>query len=112
MGMSAEDCLGLVLLWKRSRGLLWPLLLIFGMTLTSLKRYLMFGKVVLLKFLKTDSNIQVRLPAKEQVMEYVESIASKYSLLGEERVFAAADGLKLYLEQSYIHAIQNAFYNG
>eukprot|EP00957_Ditylum_brightwellii_P129875 9906484-Ditylum_brightwellii.AAC.1 len=59
-----------------------------------------------------DSNIQVRLPVEEQVMECVESIGSKYSLLGKEREFAVMDGLKLYLEQSSSHAIQNAFYNG
>eukprot|EP00957_Ditylum_brightwellii_P069586 5285421-Ditylum_brightwellii.AAC.1 len=58
-----------------------------------------------------DSNIQARLPAEEQVVEYVESIGSKYSLLGKERVFATMDGLKLYLEQSGSHAIQNTFYN-
>eukprot|EP00957_Ditylum_brightwellii_P143612 10941409-Ditylum_brightwellii.AAC.1 len=34
-----------------------------------------------------------------------------YILLREERVFAAMDGLKLCLEQSASHAIQNAFYN-
>eukprot|EP00957_Ditylum_brightwellii_P000415 32025-Ditylum_brightwellii.AAC.1 len=58
-----------------------------------------------------DSNIQVRLPAEAQVMEYVESIGLKYSLLGEERVFVAMDGLKLYVEQSGSHTIEYAFYN-
>eukprot|EP00957_Ditylum_brightwellii_P071730 5452689-Ditylum_brightwellii.AAC.1 len=64
--MTSEDCLGLVLLWTRTRGSLWPLSLIFGVTLSVLKRYLQFGKVVFLKCLKTDSNIQVKLPEEEE----------------------------------------------
>eukprot|EP00957_Ditylum_brightwellii_P009283 702441-Ditylum_brightwellii.AAC.1 len=60
-----------------------------------------------------DSNIQVRIPDKEEwVMDFVESIGSKYFLLSEERVFDAMDELKLYLEQRFSHVIQNAFYNG
>eukprot|EP00957_Ditylum_brightwellii_P104360 7948320-Ditylum_brightwellii.AAC.2 len=64
------------------------------------------------KVKRMDSNIQVRLPAEEQVIEDVEFIGLKYSLLGEERVFATMDGLKFYLKQSGCHAIQNTFYNG
>eukprot|EP00957_Ditylum_brightwellii_P042054 3185284-Ditylum_brightwellii.AAC.1 len=62
---------------------------------------------------RRDENIQVKLPDKEeQVIEFVKPIGSKYSLLGQERVFAVMDGLELYLEQSGNHAIQNTFYNG
>eukprot|EP00957_Ditylum_brightwellii_P114750 8750114-Ditylum_brightwellii.AAC.1 len=50
-----------------------------------------FGKVVLLECLKSNENIQVRLSDKEE----------------QERVFVAMDELKLYLEQSGNHAIQN-----
>eukprot|EP00957_Ditylum_brightwellii_P122742 9360175-Ditylum_brightwellii.AAC.1 len=61
----------------------------------------------------TESNIQVKLADKEeQVMEFVESIGFKHFILGKERVFTAMNGLKIYLEQSGSHSIQNTFYNG
>eukprot|EP00957_Ditylum_brightwellii_P168620 12834497-Ditylum_brightwellii.AAC.1 len=45
-------------------------------------------------------------------MEMVKSIGCKYPLLKDEKVFAAMDIIKIYLEQSSDHAVQNAFYNG
>eukprot|EP00957_Ditylum_brightwellii_P076045 5780105-Ditylum_brightwellii.AAC.1 len=64
--MTSEDCLGLVLLWMRTRGSLWSMSLIFGVILSVLKRYLQFGKVVLLESLNTNSNIQVKLLEKKE----------------------------------------------
>eukprot|EP00957_Ditylum_brightwellii_P138323 10542655-Ditylum_brightwellii.AAC.1 len=111
--VESEDCLGLVLTWTWTRGFIWPLLLIFGITLSTLKRYLKFAQVVLLECLKTNSNIPAKLPDKEdQVSEFVNAIGLKYSLLYKERVFAAMYRLKLYLEQSGNHVIQNTFNTG
>eukprot|EP00957_Ditylum_brightwellii_P004747 360885-Ditylum_brightwellii.AAC.1 len=45
-------------------------------------------------------------------MDMVLSIGKKYPLLKEEKVFGAMDELKLYVEQSSDHVIQNVFYNG
>eukprot|EP00957_Ditylum_brightwellii_P121126 9237964-Ditylum_brightwellii.AAC.1 len=57
--LTSEDCLGLVLVWARTRGSLWPLTMIFGVTLSPLKHYLTFGCYVLLECLRLDSDIQV-----------------------------------------------------
>eukprot|EP00957_Ditylum_brightwellii_P210635 15365205-Ditylum_brightwellii.AAC.1 len=111
--LTSEDYLGLVLLWTRTRGSLWCLSLIFGCTLSPLKRYLHFRRYILLHALKQDTNIDIKLLKKEdQLMEMVKSIGYKYPLLKDEKVFAAMDNVKLYLEQSSDHAVQNAFYNG
>ena len=46
------DCLGLVLAWTRTRGSLYVLQILFGMTRTSLDIYLTFSKYILLKILQ------------------------------------------------------------
>eukprot|EP00957_Ditylum_brightwellii_P189428 14418234-Ditylum_brightwellii.AAC.1 len=48
----------------------------------------------------------------EEVLHLVDAIRKKYPLLREEQVFGAIDRLKLYLQQSSDHVIQNMFYNG
>jgi hypothetical protein len=47
-----EDCLGLVLVWTRTRGSLTALQLIFGMTCSNLCMYLRFGRRVIVEALK------------------------------------------------------------
>eukprot|EP00957_Ditylum_brightwellii_P100099 7628499-Ditylum_brightwellii.AAC.1 len=107
----SKDCLGLVLVWTRTRGSLWPLIIIFGVTLSLLKQYLKFGRYVLIECLRSDSGIQVQFPDKEEVLHLVDAIRKKYPLLCKEQVFGTMDRLKLYLQQSSDHVIQNVFYN-
>eukprot|EP00957_Ditylum_brightwellii_P160415 12212341-Ditylum_brightwellii.AAC.1 len=55
--------------------------------------YLKFGHYMLLECLRSDSDIQVRLPDKEEVLHLVDAIGKKYPLLREERIFGAMDKL-------------------
>ena len=48
----AEDCLGLVLAWTRTRGSLAILQMIFGMTLTNLSVYIRFGHGIIIELFK------------------------------------------------------------
>lgn len=50
------------------------------------------------------------MPTENECVEYQHVIYDKYQSLN--RVFATADGLKLYLEQSGDAVIENMFYNG
>jgi len=55
----------------------------------------------------------VTAPTESEVEEYAAAIASKYPILsGENKVWAAADGLKLPLQLSGNWMIQNRYYNG
>ena len=47
--MKGEDCLGLVLVWTRTRGSLTLLQVVFGMLRTGIEDYLRFGKRILIK---------------------------------------------------------------
>jgi hypothetical protein len=49
-----EDCLGLVLVWTRTRGLLNVLQLVFGLTYTDLSVYLRFGICLLVETFSND----------------------------------------------------------
>ena len=49
-----ENCLGLVLAWTRTRGLLIALQLICGMTFSNLDKYLLFAKRIIVKVLRND----------------------------------------------------------
>ena len=49
-----ENCLGLVLAWTRTRGLLIALQLICGMTFSNLDEYLLFAKRIIVKVLRND----------------------------------------------------------
>ena len=56
---------------------------------------------------------KIQMPTDHVLIESLcESIASKYNVLGQERVCFAVDGLKLMLEQSSDCVIQERFYNG
>jgi len=77
-----EDCLGLVLVWTRTRGSASALQLVFGMTFSN----------VIVEALKSDP------------------LAKIYPLLSN--VWSTMDGLKLYLQQTGNTEIQARFYNG
>lgn len=64
----------------------------------------------MLRALKDDDNAAVRMPTAEEIEAFQNEFSAKYSTLGD--VYAVADGLKLYLEQSGDCVIQNMFYNG
>ncbi len=105
-----EDCLGLVLVWTRTRGSLTTLQLIFGMTCSNLCMYLRFGRRVIVEALKSDPLAKIAIPSNEEITSYKEAVGAIYPLLYD--VWTTMDGLKLYLQQSGNTEIQACFYNG
>ncbi len=60
-----EDCLGLVLVWTKTRGSLNVLQLVFGLTYTNLSVYLRFGIHLLVETFHEDPLARVSLPLAE-----------------------------------------------
>ena len=106
-------CLGLVLFWYRTRGsVARATAMAFGLTSTPLYKWLKFGRRILLGMLHKHPLAKVSLPSPEELQSYIVAIGNKYQVLQRERVWGAADGLKLRLQQSTDWAIQNKYYNG
>ncbi len=76
-----EDCLGLVLVWTRTRGSLTVLQLIFGMSSSNLHMYLNFGQRVIVEALKNDSLSKITIPAAEDIAVYQQAVGAVYPLL-------------------------------
>ena len=109
--MTAEGCLGLVLMWFRTRGsCARSLAMIFGQTSTPMYKWLKFARRVLLVCLINDPDARITLPTEADVKKYQEAIGAKYPEVAE--VWAAADGLKLCVEASGNYCTQNMFFNG
>ena len=105
-------CLGLVLYWFRTRGsLARATTMAFNTTSTPTYKWLKFSRKILLSVLQNHPHAIVTPPTENEVDNYVEAIGRKYPALLEERVWAAADGLKIPLAQSSNWRVQNQFYN-
>jgi hypothetical protein len=105
-----EDCLGLVLVWKQTRGLLNVLQLIFGLTYTNLSVYLRFGECLFVKTFRDDLLARVSIPSMEEIESFKEAFAAWHPLLTD--CWVTMDGLKLFLQQSRNAIIQKSYYNG
>jgi hypothetical protein len=105
-----EDCLGLVLAWTRTRGLLMVLQLIFWMTYTNLDNYLLFTKRIIVMVLRNHLMAKVQIPSSKKIEEYKEMVQLRHPYLLD--ICCTMDGLKLMLEQSGNALIQEQFYNG
>ena len=111
--IDAKGALGLVLYWYRTRGSVARAhALAFGLTSTPMYLWLKFSRQVLLSVLQDHPLAVVTDPSPTEMKQYMAAIASKYPILKEEKVWAAADGLKLLLERSSDWGTQNKFYNG
>ena len=103
-------CLGLALMWTRTRGSEWVLSCQFGITGNPISLWIRYTMRLLVSILRVTPEARVQLPSDEKITEYQDAIIAKYSLLQD--VYCVADGLKLYLEQSGEFVIQAKFYNG
>ena len=61
------DCLGLVLVWTRTRGSLNVLQLVFGLTYSNLSVYLRFGIRLMVETFKNDPLARVAIPSGEDI---------------------------------------------
>ena len=109
--LTPTQCLGLVLMWTRSREAAINLSIIFGVTYSCLSLFLRFGRRLLLKVLKNDPNARVTIPKNEVLKAYADSIKEQYSALGAKNVAFAIDGLKLNIQKPGHDVRQSAFYN-
>ena len=109
--MTACGCLGLILMWYRTRGSCSRgLAMMFGQTSTPMYQWLKFGRRVLLHVLSRDENSQIKLPDEHETRFFCTVIQNKYPNLNN--VWAAADGLKLPIQAPTDFMKQNKFYNG
>ena len=109
--MTGEGCLGLVLMWFRTRGsCAKSLAMIFGQTSTPMYKWLKFARRILVACLINDPDARIILPTVAEVRKYQDAIGAKYPEVAE--VWAAADGLKLCVEASGNYCTQNMFFNG
>jgi hypothetical protein len=91
-----EDCLGLVLVWTQTRGLLNVLQLVFGLTYTNLSVYLRFGVHLFVKTFRGNLLAQVSIPSTEEIESFKETFAAWHPLLTD--CWITMDGLKLFLQ--------------
>jgi hypothetical protein len=106
----AEDCLGLVLAWTRTRGSVMVSQLIFGMTMTPALKYCQFARRILVKVLQRNQFAMITMPSPGKLEEYHSMIHSHHPAL--PNVWSTMDGLKLTIEQSSDPLVQSIFYNG
>ena len=105
-----EDCLGLVLVWTRTRGSLNVLQLVFGLTYSNLCVYLRFGIRLIVETFRNDPLARVSIPSVEEIESFQEAFAERHPLLND--CWATMDGLKLYLQSAGHADIQERYYNG
>jgi hypothetical protein len=108
--ITSRDCLGLNLAWTRTRGSTFVLQTIFGMSETSVSMYLRFGRRILIRVLKNETDSAIRMPTDDEMVQYKRAVQERHPLL--EGVWCSMDGLKLALECSSNDEEQNDYYNG
>ena len=108
--ITSRDCLGLNLAWTRTRGSMFVLQIMFGMTETPVSTYLRFGRRILIKILKNEDDAAIRMPTAEEMEHYKRAIQDRHPIL--EGVWCSMDGLKLLWESSSDPEEQGDFYNG
>jgi hypothetical protein len=108
--LDAASCLGLVLGYTRTRGGLFALQMIFGVSYSVVALFLKFSIRLLYKVLLEEEGAKVQLPSVEKIAEHQQLIAVNYPALAGS--WCVMDGLKLPIQKSRDESIQNAYYNG
>ena len=78
---SSMDCLALSLAWTRTRGSMYVLQIIFGMTAASVSLYLRFGRRLLVQILRKEKEARVEIPSDEKIQEFKDSIKKRHLTL-------------------------------
>ena len=103
------DCLGLVLSWTRTRGGMFVLQVIFGLSATTVSHYIRFGRRLLIEILKSNKQAEVKIPDVNKIQEYKRHVVSRHPAL--RNVWMTMDGVKLHIEQSQCFINQSRYYN-
>jgi hypothetical protein len=112
--LPAEGALGLVLVWFRTRGsVARGLQHFFGLTGTRIYNWLRFSRRVLLYALQEQVPASaIKKPTPEEVDIYASAISTLYPVLQNEKIWGAADGIKLSIQGSSDYLKQNRNFNG
>ena len=108
--LTCHGCVGLALVYLRTRGSRSALQMLFGLTPGPLSNWLRFTMRILITVLGTVEEAQVKLPTHNELVDFVTVITDKYPLL--LCVWAAMDGLKIPIQASPDFVTQSRFYNG
>jgi hypothetical protein len=108
--LDSRACLGLVLAFTRTRGSMYAMQMLFGITGSVLSLFLRFGRRLLIRVLKEEPGARVAMPSLAEIEQYKRIVSKQYPSL--EDVWFVMDGLKLLLEKPGFHRIQSCFYNG
>lgn len=108
--MDAASCLGLCLMWTRTRGAQWHLGIVFGLTGSTTNVWIRFGIRLLVAILQNHRNAKMRYPTDREMEEYKAAVVLRHPAL--TNVYCFVDGLKLRLQQAGDVIIQNYYYNG
>jgi len=108
--LDSPSCLSLVLGYTRTKGSLFSLQMIFGVTHSVLALFLWYSIKLLYKVLKEEPTARIEIPSVEEIMEYQEVISSHFPVLN--CTWCVVDGLKIPIQKSGDEATQNTYYNG
>jgi len=108
--LDAAGCLGLALGYTRTKGGVFGLQMIFGVSYSVLLVFLKYSLRLLYKVLLEEDGAKVQLPPVDKIAEYQEVIGVNYPAL--EGTWCVMDGLKLQIQKSGDETMQNAYYNG
>ncbi len=104
-----KDCLGLVLVWACTRGLLNVLKLVFGLTYSNHSVYLRFGMRLTVGTIMHNPLTRVSIPLAEEIEMFKAAFAEQHPLLTD--CWATMDGPKLYFQTAGNAYIQERYYN-
>ena len=105
--ITASDCLGLSLMWTRTRGSTTSLQMIFGLTQNPRSVYLRFGRCILISLLSNEPDARIKLPDIETLQDHIASVHRRHPLL--ENVWCTMDGVKLYFQEAGSSTVENAY---
>ena len=107
--LTSRDGLALTLAWTRTRGSMFVLQMIFGLTYTAVGVYVKFGRRLLVSILDKDDNAKVSIPSDAKIQSFKNCVQERHPRLVD--VWLTMDGLKVYLQQSPESVVQNRYYN-
>lgn len=108
--INVKSCLALCLAYYRFKGSYYALQGWFGLTHTSISRWITFTQIILINILKNIKKYSVVWPNEDKIQYYISIIQNRHKNLVD--CYCFADGLKLHIECAGKEDIQNRFYNG
>jgi hypothetical protein len=91
--LSSPDCLGLALCYLRSKGEGRDIATLFGLTFSTMSKYLWFCLHCLVKALSKIGEAKIVFPSEEKIKEFGEVIKNRYHLLSG--IYGFLDGIFL-----------------